>query len=158
MPIGRSDSCCPLSLQAQCGLDEEEPHRHVGHGGEYVGQPQQFQVALQRRDRFGFVKDSTRAGSFPCFDKLLCLAAGLVGIVDIGIEFDGQPARVAASGNFPQNGREVNRPPAGNHVAMLARRGDVFQVVMLRMRGHPCDPVLRILAHAVGVADIEIQP
>ena len=58
---------------------------------------------------------------------------------------------------FPQNGGEVNRPPAGNQVLVLARGGDVFQVIMLGVGGHPRDPVLGILAHAVGVPDVEIQ-
>ena len=41
---------------------------------------------------------------------------------------------------------------------MDARRGDVFEVVVHRVLGHPRDPVLRILADAVGVADVEVQP
>ena len=43
-------------------------------------------------------------------------------------------------------------------MAMLAQRGNVLQVVMLGVRGHPCDPVLWVLPHAIGMADVEIQP
>ena len=53
MPIGRSDRLRVVA-EGPGGLDEEEAHRHVGNGREHIGQPQQFQVALQRRDRFRF--------------------------------------------------------------------------------------------------------
>ena len=40
---------------------------------------------------------------------------------------------------------------------MYARGGDVLEVVMPRVRPHAADPILRILAHAIGMADVEIQ-
>ena len=54
--------------------------------------------------------------------------------------------------------REVDRPVAGHEVLVHARRGDVLEVVVHRVLGHARDPILRVLAHAVGVADVEVQP
>ena len=40
---------------------------------------------------------------------------------------------------------------------MLARRRNILQVIMPGMRRHPRNPILRILAHAVRMANVEIQ-
>ena len=85
------------------------------------------------------------------------LAGRLVGVVDVRIELDRQPAVVAGRGDRPQRGREVDRPAAGNQVPVDARGGDVFEVIVPRVRLHPRDPILRILADAVGMADVEVQ-
>ena len=74
--------------------------------------------------------------------KFLRLAAGAVGIVDVGIQLDRHPALVAAGGDLPQDGGEVDRPSAGNQMLVLARGGDVFEVIVLGVRGHAGDPLL----------------
>ena len=38
-----------------------------------------------------------------------------------------------------------------------ARGGDVLEMIVPRVRGHPRDPILRIFADAIGMADVEIQ-
>ena len=55
-------------------------------------------------------------------------------------------------------GRFRDGAVAGDHMLMDPRGGDVFQMVMNGMLRHPRDPVLRILANAIGVTDVEVEP
>ena len=79
------------------------------------------------------------------------------GIVDGRVKLDGQPAVIPGRANRLDDRDEVDRTGAGDHVMMNTGRGDVFQVIMLRVFRHLLDLSRQVLAHAIGVADVEVE-
>ncbi len=57
--------------------------------------------------------------------------------------------------DFGKDRAHIDRPAAWNHVRVLSAGGDVFDVIVTRMRGHALDPKLWISAHAVCVPNVE---
>src|SRR5688572_30724609 len=60
------------------------------------------------------------------FQELLRLAGGGVGVVDVGVEFDGEPVAVTGLVDFGERGGEVDRAVTGDEVLVHPRVGDVL--------------------------------
>jgi hypothetical protein len=74
------------------------------------------------------------------------------------IQFDRQPALITYLLDRAHDGREINGAVARNEMLMDARRGDVFQVEVADVLGHARNGRRRIVADAIGMAHVEVQP
>ena len=137
-------------------MREQKAEQDVGHRREDVRQPHELQVSAHRRNGDNSAIEAAQLIEQPAH-VAMGFAGRVVGVVDVGIQLDGQPAVVAGGGDRLQRGLEVDRPAAGNQVAVHARVGDVLEVVVPGVRLHRGDPMLRVLADAKGVADVEVQ-
>ena len=84
-------------------------------------------------------------------------AGGFVGLIDVGIQLDRDPAVIASCLNRFQHGREIDGSVPRDQMAVDPRGGDILEVVVPGVGSHLRDPVLRLLADAKGVADIKVQ-
>ena len=76
-----------------------------------------------------------------CGQELVRLLRSGIGLVDVRIEFDCNPAVVSRSGDLRQGGSKIDRPVARDQVLVLARRPDVLEMLVPRVRTHPSGPV-----------------
>ena len=86
-----------------------------------------------------------------------CLPRGGVGVVQERVELDRQPAVVAGLADRRDDLGEVDGAGAGHQVVMDPGGRDVLDVVMADVRRQLGDRPGQVLAHAVGVADVEVQ-
>src|SRR5205823_5226817 len=83
---------------------------------------------------------------------------GPVGVVDVGVQLDGDPPGVARVPDRPEGGGEVDGTVAGDEVVVDARRGDVLQVEVADVLPDARDGGGGVVADAEGVADVEVKP
>ena len=87
----------------------------------------------------------------------ISLAGGFVGLVDVRVKLDRDPAVVARCQNRPQCGQQIDRAMTGDQVSVYASGRNVLEMVMPGVGRHLGHPILRCFAHAVGVTDVEVQ-
>ena len=80
-----------------------------------------------------------------------------VGVVDERVQLDGQPAVVSGPADRRHDLGEVDRPHARDQVMVDPGGRDVFEVIVAGVGGHLGDRLRQVLAHAEGVADVEVQ-
>src|SRR5262249_30191687 len=81
-----------------------------------------------------------------------------VGVINVRVQFDRDPAIVPCGTDCPQGGGKVDGPLAGDEVMMDTRDGDVFQVVVSGESRQPRHRRRRVVADTVEVADVEVEP